>query len=168
MWAAFSTYDDRDQDAYTHAADAFNGHGKLNMMPAGPLDFSRRLYAIRYSPYPTGPLYGVTMAFPGIEESRQMCLSWKTKHCVRIATCRPTSHLPSSVAATVSQFRTILDRACTSGKDILIVVHNDPRFGSPFPWLASMSSPSPGLTGRGYGSFLLIKNILAMTRMTIS
>lgn len=132
---------------------------------SGPLDFLRQ---VRYSPYPTRPLYGVTVAFPDIEKSRQMCLSWKTKYCVRIATCRPTSHLPSSVAATVSQLRTILDQACTSGKDIFIVVRNDARFGSPFPWLASISSLSLGLTGRGYGSFLLIKSILAMTRMTIS
>ena len=38
MWAAFSTYDDHDQDAYTRAAHTFNGHGKLNMM----LDLVRR------------------------------------------------------------------------------------------------------------------------------
>ena len=92
MWAAFSTYDDHDQDAYTRAVHTFSGHGKLNMMPEGSLDFPRQFYAVRYSPYTTRPLYGVTMAFPGIEESRQMCLLWKTKNCVRIATCQPTSH----------------------------------------------------------------------------
>lgn len=142
MYAIFSTYDPEgeryaDRRPYNYTSK------DNNVPPAGPLSFSPQLKDVCYS---TGEarefrelLWGST------EPEKQICFSWRSVRCHKLAFSRPLQGLcPSSVQA-AQTFRLVIDHLLSAQQPRIMVVAKPvnvvPRVY--WPWFAAIPAPVP-------------------------